>query len=188
MSNQISTDKIVEKSLYVSFISALQIIPIVLISNIANNRQINLEAVNNFNYDLLIITTNYTLGVLALTILTYLILETFTKKKINYFQYFLISSSITINLLLNLSMGEFIGFIPAFFISAAMTIFLNTAFSGLLSQDFKNPSITLLSTSTYYAGLFFYLQSSDYNLLITSILAFISVFMLMIGSTMITKK
>lgn len=188
MSNKLSTEKLIEKFLVVGFITVLQIIPVILISNLADIREISLGELNLFEYGLFQTATNYSLALLVINIATYFILESITKKKINYFQYLLIGTSTTVNLLLHLSIGEFIGFTPGFFISASMTILLNTFFSGLVSQDLKNPLITFLTLTTYYGGLLFYLQSSDYNLLISSILSFISVATLMIGSIVIQKK
>lgn len=181
-------EQLIEKVVYLVFTTAVLAVTILTISSLSLIRKNQFQEINNFAYDLFLTTANYTIPLLALTIIAYLILEISTKKKISYIQYTLIGLSVSVNLLLNLSLGEFISFIPAFLISATMTILLNTLFTGLISKNFSNPIIIFSSLVTFYGGLFFFIQSTDYNLLIVSILSFIAVSIAMIISTLFKTK
>lgn len=143
---------------------------------------------NNFDIDLFQSITTYG-TISAVTILITLVaLEFFTKKTLSYFQYILIGLSVCTGYLLNLSFGEFIGVQAGFLISSLLVILLNTSFIATTSKSITNTSATFWSLTLSYLIVFFLTKSSEYNLLITSISAFIIIAILMFGSHFINRK
>lgn len=176
-------EKLTEKLLVIPFLAGAFTVPVLMIKSLGEARLTQFPELKDiFQYSLFESTASYSIAILFLTVASYLVLEIFTRQKTNYLQYALISATITTNLLLTLSIGEFLGFTPAFIISAVLTILLHTLFTAITSSSFINTSIMGFALTTFYSALFFFIQSSDYNLLIVSILAFLVVAILMIVS------
>ena len=119
-------------------------------------------------------SSKYAILVIGLTFLIYFFFETLRKFHIHPFQYFLVGLALSVFYLLLLSLSEHIGFNPAYFIAAAVTVGLIAVYS---SGMFKTPRLTIqlaLLLTLIYGFIFIVLQLEDYALLAGSIGIFIA--------------
>lgn len=171
-----------EKFFFAFIYSLILFLPISFLSPIANNY------VNTTELELFQKTFNYGVISVLVLLLTLVTLELLTKKKLNYLQYMLIGISVFVGFLLNLSIGEFTGFHPAFIISSFATIALNTSFTMVTSERIESTCAVFSSMLLSYITIYFLIQSSEYNLLFISIVSFILVAIAMFASHYLNNK
>jgi inner membrane protein len=112
------------------------------------------------------------------------LLEIFTGTQIHPIQYLMVAAAKTIFYLLMLSLGEHIGFAAAYWVGAAATTLLITAYLfGLVSRK-RHAMLLGGMVAAEYLFLFAALQSEDYALLIGSV----GLFALLAVVMLITRK
>ncbi len=127
-------------------------------------------------------SAKYAVLFIALTFMVFFFVEVLNKKRIHPVQYLLVGLSISIFYLLLLSLGEQIGFNPAYGISGLAVVGLITAYSA---SFFRNARLTLLLAfclAVLYAYLFFLIQLKDYALLMGAIGLFVAMALIMYAS------
>jgi inner membrane protein len=116
---------------------------------------------------------------ILLTFAAFFLIETNNKKSIHPFQYGLIGLALIIFYSLLLSLSEYIGFNPAYLISALCTIVLITWFVKGLLQSTKFSALLSAILVLMYTYVFTILQLQDYALLLGSIGLFITLAIIM---------
>lgn len=124
----------------------------------------------------------YGIFVIGLVFFSFFIVEIFSGQKVNNLQYILIGLSLVIYYSLLLSLGEIIGFALAYLIASLATILLNTFFATLLLKSTKYGLCITSILTTIYLSIFALLQTTQYTLLLGSILAYLIVMISMLAS------
>ncbi len=111
---------------------------------------------------------------IMLTFCAFFLIETVHKKSVHPFQYGLVGLALVMFYVLLLSISEYIGFNPAYFIAAAATISLIGWFVKGILQSGRLTLILSVILTLLYCYVFIILQLQDYALLLGSIGLFIS--------------
>ncbi|PHN05826.1 cell envelope integrity protein CreD [Flavilitoribacter nigricans] len=138
------------------------------------------EAVNNaaFGVDLLLPlddyqksmrSVKYGIMTIALTFLTFFLIEILNKKKIHPFQYILVGLALCLFYILLVSISEHTNFNAAFMVSASAVVSMITLYSATIFKRKKLTVLLLVVLSGVYGFLFVTLQMADYALLLGSL-------------------
>lgn len=114
-------------------------------------------------------TAKYAIMFIALTFLTFFMMELLGKKVIHPIQYLLIGFALLIFYTLLLSISEYLVFELAYLIAAAAIIALITIYSYRVLSDLRKAGIIFGVLTLLYGYLYILLQLQDYALLMGSI-------------------
>lgn len=137
--------------------------------------------VNNI-YSKTVKSIKYGIVVIALVFFSFFIVEIFSGQRVNNLQYILIGLSLVVYYSLLLSLGEIIGFTLAYLLASMATILLNTFFATLLLKKSKYGLSIASILTVIYLSIFALLQTTQYTLLLGSILAYLIIMVSMIAS------
>jgi len=118
-------------------------------------------------------SAKYAVMFIALTFLTFLIIEVLSKKKVHPFQYLLISLGLIIFYTLLISLSEQMRFNYAYLISSVSVVALITVYSFSILKKIGMTTILFILLAILYGFLFIVLQLQEYALLMGSIGLFI---------------
>ncbi|HKK47194.1 MAG TPA: cell envelope integrity protein CreD [Balneolaceae bacterium] len=118
-------------------------------------------------------TAKYAIMFIALTFLTFFMIELLSKKVIHPLQYLLIGLALIIFYTLLLSISEYILFKFAYLIASAAIISMITIYSYSVLSDKRKTGIVFGILITLYGYLYILLQLQDYALLMGSIGLFV---------------
>lgn len=142
-----------------------------------NNGNVKLNE-SKFGFDLLIPADHYQMSersvkyallFISLTFLVFFFIEILNNRYVHPFQYVLIGVALCVFYTLLLSISEQLGFNPAYFISAAMTIGLIAFYSRAI---LKSPQLSIMLEGilvVLYGFIFVILQLEDFSLLFGSL-------------------
>ncbi|HWB62440.1 MAG TPA: cell envelope integrity protein CreD [Chitinophagales bacterium] len=133
-------------------------------------------------------SVHYCVLFISLTFIFFFIIELRSKISVHPVQYLLIGLAISIFYLLLLSLSEWTGFNPAYFISAAAVTTLISLFSISVLESKFYSLITAIIQVLLYAFLFTTLQLEDLSLLIGSIGLFLTLAIFMYFSRRLNKQ
>ncbi len=131
------------------------------------------------SYDKTSRTVKYAILVIALTFMTFFLLEITRSRPIHPIQYLLVGFALVVFYVLTLSLSEYVGFDLAYLAAALMTVSLVTAYVGV---SLRNASLTKTVAATFsllYGFIFVILSSEDYALLLGSFGLFATIAALM---------
>ena len=115
-------------------------------------------------------TVKYGFFVVGLTLLSIYCLEMITGTKIHVVQYGIVGAALALFYLLLLSISEHIGFIPAYLVASSVLIVLIVGYAWFSTRQAKFAGSMATLLVGVYAALYLCLQSTDYALLIGSLL------------------
>jgi inner membrane protein len=124
-------------------------------------------------------TVKYALLCILLTFAAFFLIETAHKKSVHPFQYGLVGLALILFYTLLLSISEYTGFNPAYFIASAATIGLIAWFVKSVLQTGRATAILSVVLVLIYSYIFSLLQLQDYSLLLGSIGLFITLAVVM---------
>jgi len=127
-------------------------------------------------------SAKYAIMFIVLTFTIFFFTEVLNRNRIHPIQYLLVGISISIFYVLLLSLAEQIGFNPAYYISAAATIMLITAYSVSIFRNARLSIILGTCLVLLYTFLFTLIQLQDYALLLGSIGLFVAMGIIMYTS------
>lgn len=114
-------------------------------------------------------SVKYGIMTIALTFLTFFLIEILNKKRIHPFQYILVGLALCLFYILLVSISEHTSFNAAFLVSASAVVSMITLYSATIFKQ-KNLTILLMMIlAAVYGFLFVTLQMSDYALLLGSL-------------------
>lgn len=114
-------------------------------------------------------TVKYAIMFIALTFLTFFMIELLSSKIIHPVQYLLIGFALLVFYTLLLSISEYVVFGFAYLIASAAVVSLITVYSYVVLSDNRKTGIILLVLSLLYSYLYVLLQLQDFALLMGSI-------------------
>jgi inner membrane protein len=138
--------------------------------------------ISRFGVKFLVPIDNYRMGhrsvkyaalFLLLSFVTLWLFEILSGIRIHPLQYLLLGAGMCVFYLLELSLAEHIGFIPAYIIASSAIVSLIGVYSAVVLNSRKKAVIVGLITAGLYGYLYILLQSQDYALLIGSIGLFV---------------
>ena len=129
-------------------------------------------------------TVKYGLLFILLPFLCLFLFEVFSKNRIHLFQYVIVGIVECLFFLLQLSLAEHIGFIPAFILSSSVTILLITYYAFNFIKGRINVLFLTFILLVAYLFLFIVIQNEDYALLLGSIGLFFIIMIVII----VTRK
>lgn len=106
---------------------------------------------------------------IALTFLTFFLVEIFNKKRVHPFQYVLIGLSLVLFYTLLISISEHSNFDLAYFISSVSVITMIGLYSKTILNNLKQTIILVMVLCLTYLFVYITLQIQDYALLIGSV-------------------
>jgi inner membrane protein len=118
-------------------------------------------------------TVKYALLIIVLTFTAFLLIEWICHLVIHVFQYILVGFALCIFYTLLLSLSEYLGFSPAYFLAAAATIGLIAWYMGSLLHSWKLSLFVAFLLTVQYGFLYTLIQLEDYALLMGSIGLFV---------------
>jgi inner membrane protein len=124
-------------------------------------------------------SVKYSFLCILLTFAAFFLIETTSKKAVHPFQYGLIGLALVLFYTLLLSLSEYIGFDPAYLISAVATIGLIAPFVRSVISSSRLATILSVVLVLIYGYVFTILQLQDYSLLLGSIGLFITLGIIM---------
>lgn len=143
-----------------------------------NNLQFNAINGSSFGVDLLVPlddyqksmrSVKYGIMTIALTFLTFFLIEVLNKKKIHPFQYILVGLALCLFYILLVSISEHTSFNSAFLVSASAVVSMITLYSATIFKRKKLTIFLLAILIGVYSFLFVTLQMADYALLLGSL-------------------
>lgn len=143
-----------------------------------NNSQV--QAINKtaFGVDLLLPlddyqksmrSVKYGIMTIALTFLTFFLIEILNKKRIHPFQYILVGLALCLFYILLVSISEHTDFNAAFLVSSSAVVSMITLYSATIFKKRKLTILLLVILTGVYSFLFVTLQMGDYALLLGSL-------------------
>ncbi len=114
-------------------------------------------------------STKYALLAIALTFLTFFLVEIFNKNRVHPFQYILIGLSLVLFYTLLISISEHLNFDLAYIISSLSVIAMIGLYSKTIFDNLKQSLILVLILVLTYTFVYITLQIQDYALLIGSV-------------------
>lgn len=114
-------------------------------------------------------SAKYALLSIALTFLTFFLVEIFNKKRVHPFQYILIGLSLVLFYTLLISISEHLNFNLAYVISSLSIIAMIGLYSKTIFENLKQSLILVLILVLTYTFVYITLQIQDYALLIGSV-------------------
>ncbi len=124
-------------------------------------------------------TVKYSVMFIALTFLTFFIIEILSGKPIHPIQYLLVGLALLVFYTLLLSLSEYISFGYAYLIACIGIIGMITIYSSSFLADKFKSAIVALILVILYGYLYIILQLQDYSLLMGSVILFIALAMMM---------
>ncbi len=124
-------------------------------------------------------TVKYAIMFIALTFLTFFIIEILGGRPIHPIQYLLIGLALLVFYTLLLSLSEYIAFKFAYLIASAAVITLITFYSTSLFPDKRRSAVIAVVLSLLYGYLYIVLQLQDYALLMGSLVLFVALALMM---------
>jgi inner membrane protein len=124
-------------------------------------------------------TVKYAIMFIALTFLTFFVIEIRSSKPIHPIQYLLVGLALLIFYTLLLSLSEYISFGFAYLIASVAIIAMISFYSRSFLGERYQPAIVALIMGILYGYLYIVLQLQDYALLMGSIILFIALAALM---------
>ena len=124
-------------------------------------------------------SVKYALLCIVLTFASFFLIETYYKKPLHLLQYALAGLALVLFYTLLLSISEYIGFNPAYLISAVATIGLVMWFIGSIMRSSKLGVFISFVLTVVYGYIFIIIQLQDYALLMGSIGLFIALAIIM---------
>jgi inner membrane protein len=123
-------------------------------------------------YQLTARAAKYGVLFVALTLLTFFILESVTGRRLHVVQYGVIAGGLVLFFLLLLSLAEHIGFAAAYLVAAGAEIAVIVAYAAAALADRRQAAIAAAVLTALYLALFFILKAEDYALLAGTLLLF----------------
>lgn len=114
-------------------------------------------------------SAKYALLVIALTFLTFFLIEIFNRKKVHPFQYILIGLALCLFYTLLISISEHMSFNGAYLISSISTITMIGLYAKSILSNIRQTIVLVIMLCFTYTFVFITLQLQDYALLIGSI-------------------
>ncbi len=114
-------------------------------------------------------SAKYALLAIALTFLTFFLVEIFNKKRVHPFQYVLIGLSLVLFYTLLISISEHSNFDLAYFISSVSVITMIGLYSKTILNNLKQTIVLVMVLCLTYLFVYITLQIQDYALLIGSV-------------------
>ncbi len=130
-------------------------------------------------------SVKYAILFIALNFIVFLFIEIRSRTRIHLFQYVLVAFALLIFYALLTSLGEQIGFNPAYLVSAAAVTLLITWYAFSLLRNLRLAGWVALLQVALYAFLFTILQLQDYALLAGSVGLFVILALVMRASQQI---
>ena len=124
-------------------------------------------------------TVKYAIMFIALTFLTFFILEILSAKPMHPIQYLFVGLALLVFYTLLLSLSEYVGFGYAYLMASAGVVILITFYSMSLLSDRTRSAIIAVVLALLYGYLYVILQLQDYALLMGSLILFAALAMLM---------
>ncbi len=124
----------------------------------------------------------YGFFVVGLTLLSIFCLEMVTSAKIHVIQYAIVGAALALFYLLLLSFSEQIGFITAYFVASAVLVLLIVGYAWFSTREKKFVGSLAVLLVVVYAALYLCLVSTDYALLIGSLLLIVLIAGLMFAT------
>jgi len=124
-------------------------------------------------------SVKYALLCIVLTFASFFLIETYYKKSLHLVQYGLAGLALVLFYTLLLSISEYIGFNPAYLISAVATIGLVMWFIGSIMKSSKLALFISFVLTVVYGYIFIIIQLQDYALLMGSVGLFIALAIIM---------
>ncbi len=118
-------------------------------------------------------SVKYSILFIALTFTVFFFIEILQKKQVHPLQYILVGFALCIFYTLLLSISEYTGFNPAYYIATAATVTLIGMYVWSIFKTFKIAAGFVLALSALYAYIFILIQLEDYALLFGSIGLFV---------------
>ena len=110
---------------------------------------------------------------LVLTFITLWLFELLSGVRIHPLQYLLLGAGISVFYLLELSLAEHIGFLPAYVIASSAVVLLIGTYSAVVLDSSRRAAVIGVITTMLYVYLYILLRNKDYALLIGSIGLFV---------------
>ena len=123
-------------------------------------------------YQLTSRAAKYGILFVALTLLTFFILECVTGRRLHVVQYGVIAGGLVLFFLLLLSLAEHIGFTAAYVVAAGAEIAVIVAYATAALADRRQAVIAAAVLTALYVALYFILKAEDYALLAGALLLF----------------
>jgi inner membrane protein len=124
-------------------------------------------------------TVKYAIMFMALTFMTFFVLEVLSGKPIHPIQYLFIGLALMVFYTLLLSLSEYVAFGYAYSIASAGVVVLITGYARSLLSDRTRSAIVAVVLSLLYGYLYIILQLQDYALLMGSLILFVALALLM---------
>lgn len=121
------------------------------------------------NYQKAMRSAKYSLLAIALTFLTFFLVEIFNKRKVHPFQYILIGLALVLFYSLLVSISEHAGFNVAYAVSSITIISIISLYAKAILRDVKQTIVLFIILCFTYIFVYVTLQIQDYALLIGSI-------------------
>jgi len=115
----------------------------------------------------------------VLTFASFFLIETYYKRSLHLVQYGLAGLALVLFYTLLLSISEYLGFNPAYFISAIATIGLVMWFIGSIMKSSRLSVFISFVLTVVYGYVFIIIQLQDYALLMGSIGLFVALAIIM---------
>ena len=123
-------------------------------------------------YQLTARAAKYGVLFVALTLLTFFILECVSRCRLHVVQYGVIAGGLVLFFLLLLSLAEHIGFAAAYLVAAGAEIAVIVAYAAAALADRRQATIAAAVLAALYVALYFVLKAEDYALLAGALLLF----------------
>ncbi|MDF1544515.1 MAG: cell envelope integrity protein CreD [bacterium] len=124
-------------------------------------------------------TVKYAIMFIALTFLTFFVIEILSGKPIHPIQYLLVGLALLVFFTLLLSLSEYITFGLAYLIASAAVIAMITFYSTSFLSDRFRSAIVAMVLMILYGYLYIVLQLQDYSLLMGSVILFVALGLMM---------
>jgi inner membrane protein involved in colicin E2 resistance len=132
--------------------------------------------------------TKYASLVILLTFFMIFILDVRRKFTANVFQYVLVGASLCLFYLLNLSLGEQIGFTMSYVIATLVTILINGWYVSNVFDSKKYGFITGVGLLVVYGVIYWLLRVESINLLAGTIILYVVLMILMMNTAKINRN
>lgn len=114
-------------------------------------------------------SVKYGIMTIALTFLTFFLIEILNKKRIHPFQYILVGLALCLFYILLVSISEHTSFNAAFLVSSSAVVSMITLYSATIFRQKKLTILLMMILTGVYGFLFVTLQMADYALLLGSL-------------------